>query len=543
MSHKVITYDEGVSKVSFKKNDPVAKKSTGGGKHSVHTKKKTSTMTPTPPPMTTANDITLTPPPTMTTATDIMTSELATDTADSTVTTMTPTPPPMMTTATNIVTTEFTTLMTYNIVMTITPTPPPTATVTDMITELATDTADSTVTIMAPTPPMMTTATDIVTTELATDTADSTVTTMPPTPLMTTTATDIVTTEFATLMTETIAQNPVTSYTVTSYPANYVIPTINETTNVTATPEILVKKEHYDLAWCEFSFHTLDQVLKCDYINTVIKDNSFMIGLGKMMQLYDNVTDIDPLNEDQYMYMVNGMTTHIEGHPTDKALQCNFQKAPEIHINKDVRIWDVAMRNLGSYMIEEEVMELEDKKIELPYTFTIDSVHRVRVAEHIMCKFRKKNVVIPDIHSVTHSLMARVYQPRLRCSQQIYREYYLPKIRYDNRVISLHADPPPTKPPVVMSDNVYREIVWEDGILKSISPEEIEEEVEQDIIVEEITRMPDIFCCKMSVSRVSPLGEIRESRFPCWSFINPFTKDPLIVKKGDDVVTNNNCLE
>ena len=163
-----------------------------------------------------------------------------------------------------------------------------------------------------------------------------------------------------------------------------------------------------------------------------------------MMQPYDNVTDIDPLNEDQYMYMVNGMMTHVEGHPTDKALQCNFQKALEIRINKDVRIWDVAMRNLGSYIIEEEVMELEDKKIELPHTFTIDSVHGVRVAEHIMCKFRKKNVVIPNIHSVTHSLTARVYQPRLRCSQQIYREYYLPKIRYDNRVISLHADPLPT---------------------------------------------------------------------------------------------------
>ena len=146
------------------------------------------------------------------------------------------------------------------------------------------------------------------------------------------------TTEFATPTTETIAQNPVTSYTVTSYAANSVIPTINETTNVTATPEILVKKEHYNLAWCEFSFHTLDQVLKCDYINTVIKDNSFMIGLGKMMQPYDNVTDIDPLNEDQYMYMVNGMTTHVEGRPTDKALQCNFQKALEISINKSVRI-------------------------------------------------------------------------------------------------------------------------------------------------------------------------------------------------------------
>ena len=38
MSHKVITHDEGVSKVGFKKNEPVAKKSTGGGKHSVHTK-------------------------------------------------------------------------------------------------------------------------------------------------------------------------------------------------------------------------------------------------------------------------------------------------------------------------------------------------------------------------------------------------------------------------------------------------------------------------------------------------------------------------
>ena len=122
-------------------------------------------------------------------------------------------------------------------------------------------------------------------------------------------------------------------------------------------------------------------------------------------------------------------------------------------------------------------MELEDKKIELPHTFTIDSVHGVRVAEHIMCKFRKKYIVIPDIRSITHSLTARVSQLRLRCSQQIYREYYLPKIRYHNRVISLHADPPPTKPPVVMSDNVYHEIVWEDGILKSISPEEIEEEV------------------------------------------------------------------
>ena len=92
-----------------------------------------------------------------------------------------------------------------------------------------------------------------------------------------------------------------------------------------------------------------------------------------------------------------------------------------------------------------------------------------------------------------------------------------------------------------MSDNVYREIVWEDGILKSISPEEIEEEVDEEVIVEEITRMPDIFCCKMSVSRVSPLGQIRESHFPCWSFINPFMKDPLIVKKGDDVITNKNC--
>ena len=96
-----------------------------------------------------------------------------------------------------------------------------------------------------------------------------------------------------------------------------------------------------------------------------------MIGLGKMTQPYDNVTDIDPLNEDQYMYMVNGMTTHVEGRPTDKALQCNFQKAPEIRINKDVRIWDVAMRNLGSYIIEEEVMELEDKKIELPHLQSI----------------------------------------------------------------------------------------------------------------------------------------------------------------------------
>ena len=334
-----------------------------------------------------------------------------------------------------------------------------------------------------------------------------------------------------------------TSSTVTSYAANSVIPTINETTNVTATPEILVKKEHYNLAWCEFSFHTLDQVLKCDYINTVIKDNSFMIGLGKMMQPYDNVTDIDPLNENQYMYMVNGMMTHVEGHPTDKALQCNFQKALEIHINKDVRIWDVAMRNIGSYIIEEEVMELEDKKIELPHTFTIDSVHRVRVAEHIMCKFREKNVVIPNIDSVTPSLTARVSQPRLRCSQQIYREYYLPKIRYDNRVISLRADPPPTKPPVVMSENVYREIVWEDGILKSISQEEIEDKVDEEVIVEEITRMPNVFCCKMAVSRVSPLGQIRESCFPCWSFINPFLRDPLIEKKGDDVVTNNNCLE
>ena len=193
---------------------------------------------------------------------------------------------------------------------------------------------------MTPTP--LTTTTATVTTDLATDTADSTVTTMTPTPPMTTT-------------------------------------------------EILVKKEHYDLAWCEFSFHTLDQVLECDYINTVIKDNSFMIDFGKMMQPYDNVDDIDPLKEDQYMYMVNGMTTHIEGCPTDKVLQHTFQKALEIRINKDVRLWDVAMRNLGSYIIEEEVMELEHKKIELPHTFTIDSVHRVRVAEHIMCKFRKKN--------------------------------------------------------------------------------------------------------------------------------------------------------
>ena len=94
-----------------------------------------------------------------------------------------------------------------------------------------------------------------------------------------------------------------------------------------------------------------------------------------------------------------------------------------------------------------------------------------------------------------------------------------------------------------MSDNVYREIVWEDGILKSISPEEIETELDEEVIEEEITRMPDVFCCKMSVSRVSPLGLIRESHFPCWSFINPLTKDPLIVKKGDDVVTNNNYLE
>ena len=326
-------------------------------------------MTPTPPPMTTANDITPTPPPMTTTATNIMTSELATDTTDSTVTTMTPTPP-MTNTATKIMTTEFTTPTTYNIVMAITPTPPPMTTTTDMTTELATDTTDSTVTTMTPTPLTMTTATDIVTTELATDTADSTVMTITPTPLTMTTATDIVTTEFATLMTETIAQNP-----VTSYAANSVIPTINETTNVTVTPEVLVKKEHYDLAWCKFSFDTLDQVLKCDYINTVIKDNSFMIGLGKMTQPYDNVTDIDPLNEDQYMYMVNGMMTHVEGHPTDKALQCNFQKAPEIRINKDVHIWDVDMRNLGSYIIEEEVMELEDKKIELPHTLTIDSVH------------------------------------------------------------------------------------------------------------------------------------------------------------------------
>ena len=61
--------------------------------------------------MTTANDITQTPPPTTTTATDIMTSELATDTADSTVMTMTPTPP-MTNTATEIMTTEFTTPMT-----------------------------------------------------------------------------------------------------------------------------------------------------------------------------------------------------------------------------------------------------------------------------------------------------------------------------------------------------------------------------------------------------------------------------------------------
>ena len=131
-------------------------------------------------------------------------------------------------------------------------------------------------------------------------------------------------------------------------------------------------------------------VLKCNYINSVIKDNSFMIGLGKMTQPYDNVDDIDPLKEDKYMYMVNGMMTHVEGHPTEKALQHTFQKALEIRINKDVHIWDVAMRNLGSYIIEEEVMELEHKKIELPHTFTIDSVHGVRVAEHIMCKFRKK---------------------------------------------------------------------------------------------------------------------------------------------------------
>ena len=495
MNHKVITHDEGVSNVRFKKNVPVAKKSTGGGKHSVNTKIKTSTMTRTPPPTTTPNDMIPTPPLTTTTATDIVTTQFTTDTDDSTVTSMTATPPLKMTTATDIVTTEFATPMTYNIVMTITPTsPPPMTTVTDIVTtQLATDTADTTVTSMTATPLLTTTTTtDIVTTDLATDTADTTVMTMTPTPLTTTT-------------------------------------------------EILVKKEHYNLAWCEFSFHTLDQVLKCDYMNTVIKDNSFMIGLGKMTQPYDNVDDIDPLKEDQYMYMVNGMTTHVEGCPTEKALQHTFQKAPEICINKDVCIWDVAMRNLGSYIIKEEVMELEHKKIELPHTFTIDSVHGVRVAEHIMCKFRKKNVVIPDIHSITHTLRARVYKPRLRCSQQIYREYYLPKIRYDNRVISLRADPPPTKPAVVMSDNVYCEIVWEDGILKSISPEEIETELDEEVIEEEITRMPDIFCCKMSVSRVSSLGLIRESCFPCWSFINPLMEDPLIVKKGDDVVTNNNC--
>ena len=40
MSHKVITHDGGVSKVGLKKNEPVAKKSTGGGKCSVHTKKR-----------------------------------------------------------------------------------------------------------------------------------------------------------------------------------------------------------------------------------------------------------------------------------------------------------------------------------------------------------------------------------------------------------------------------------------------------------------------------------------------------------------------
>ena len=138
MSRKVITHDEGVSNVGFKKNEPVAKKSTGGGKHSVNTKIKTSTMTPTPPLTTTANDMTPTPPPTMTTATDIVTTDFATDTADSTVTSMTPTPPTTMTTATDIVTTEFSTPMTYNIVMTITPTPPPPmTTVTDMTTELA----------------------------------------------------------------------------------------------------------------------------------------------------------------------------------------------------------------------------------------------------------------------------------------------------------------------------------------------------------------------------------------------------------------------
>ena len=48
------------------------------------------------------------------------------------------------------------------------------------------------------------------------------------------------------------------------------------------------------------------------------------------------------------------------------------------------------MRKLGSYIIEEEVMDLEHKKVQLPHTFTINFVHGVRVAEHIMCKFREK---------------------------------------------------------------------------------------------------------------------------------------------------------
>ena len=65
------------------------------------------------------------------------------------------------------------------------------------------------------------------------------------------------------------------------------------------------KKEHKDLAWCKLSFQSLDQVLKCDHMNTVIKLNSFMIGVVKMIQPYDNVADIDPLNEDEYMYMAN----------------------------------------------------------------------------------------------------------------------------------------------------------------------------------------------------------------------------------------------
>ena len=512
--------------------------------------------------------MTATPP--TTTDTEIVTTEFITGTTDTKVMTMTPTP--LTTTATEIMTTEFTTEMTDTTVMTMTPTPLMTSTATEIVTtEFATETINTTVTTMTATPPMMTTATEIVTTEFATLTTYTIVMTITPTPPMTTTASEIVATESATEMTETIVMTmaPVTTttpahvtvtlkympdptettamtmttLTVTTYSANSVTPTINETmtTTVTVTPEIRVEKEHNDLAWCKLSFQTLDKVLRCDYMNTVIKPNKFMIGLGKMTQPYDNVTDIDPLNEDEYMYMGNDMT-HIEGHPTAKVLQCNFQQA-EICINKDVCLWDVIIRKLGSYIIEEEVMDLGDKKVQLPHTCTLDSVHGVRVAEHIMCKFRKKNVVIPDIHSVTHSLMARVSQPRLRCSQQIYHEYYVPKMRYDKRVISLHSDPLRTKPPVVMLDNVYCEIVSEDGILKSLSREEIEEEVDEEVITEEITRMRDVFCCKMTVSRVSPSGLIRESHFPCWSFINPFSKDPSIKKKGDDVFTNYNGLE